>query len=185
MATAAEQYGVLEAKRGELKALFDKHRTADGRYDMPVEVVEEANRRNEELTTLSKAWEATKSAESLATANDEALKAMRQPAERMRFSGDPEPESSGDRAALQATKSLGEFVVSHDAYKGRRHDGKFVLEYGEAVLNRLPENQEAVKTLLERTTGYVPFYPRESRVERRPPAGTPPARTPPARVTTR
>lgn len=42
----------IEQSRGELAELFAKHKNDAGEYDMPVEVIEEVNRRNDELSTL-------------------------------------------------------------------------------------------------------------------------------------
>jgi len=71
MPTVQEQARELEQKRGELAAIFEKHRREDGTYDMPAAVLADVRGRNEELDRLTKAWEDDRDKERIAGKNDE------------------------------------------------------------------------------------------------------------------
>src|SRR5437660_1032156 len=57
MSGVTEKARKLEEKRNELAALFAKHRTDAGEYEMPAVVVEEVRARNEELEQLGKEFD--------------------------------------------------------------------------------------------------------------------------------
>jgi HK97 family phage major capsid protein len=154
----------METKSGELAALFAKHKTADGRYDMPVEVVEEVNRRNDELGEIGKQYESLKAVENAAKANEERQKWLSEvdPNDRPRFGNGR--DNADSRTARQAVKSLGQFVTESDGYKASPK--AWMLDYDGVTFRDLPVNHEqaAAKALFETSTGWAPFIPRQDRV---------------------
>lgn len=166
MPTAVELAKELEADRGALKALFDKHKT-DGGYDMPQEVIDEVNRRNDDLTVKAKKWESVRLLEKQARENEEALTDLRRPERPFAFPGG---QGGGDGSRPVETKSLGELFVQSDAY--RRHvPGTWktvpvIHDFDTLTLKSWPQGEEGdpAKALLQTTAGWAPFIPRLPRV---------------------
>jgi HK97 family phage major capsid protein len=115
--TLSELRNVLEQKRGELADLCQKHRGADGQYDMPVEVVEQFNARNDELSDLQVKFDASQKAANAALENEKALAASRE-VKRPGFSG------SGEQPGQKVErKSAGQQFVESAVYKAARQSG--------------------------------------------------------------
>lgn len=158
MPTLVERARELEQKRGELAALFEKHRKDDS-YDMPVEVIEQVNKRNEELDQLGKAFAEYKKLDTVAERNAAALAELRE-VKGIRHTGGP-PESRGDALAIGQPvqqKSLGEMFVESVAFKtGKKVAAGFAgpsVEFEDVSL----------KTLFQTTAGFAPETFRTGRV---------------------
>lgn len=139
MPTLSERSRELRERRGELAALFEKHRQGDT-YDMPVEVVEEVNRRNAELDTLGRAFADAKGLAAVAEQNAAALAQMKEIA-RPAF---PADDRLGTPAVAQ--KSLGEHFVESRTFKEYAGGRGPVAEIGGFDL----------KTLFATTAGWAP-----------------------------
>lgn len=106
----------IELKRGELAALFARHREGEG-YAMPAEVLEEVNRRNDELADLMGRYEQQKSMAELDQRNQEALERLRAP-ERLPIG--PAGSLGGVPAGHAERKSLGRLFVESAAFREYR-----------------------------------------------------------------
>jgi HK97 family phage major capsid protein len=134
----------IAQKQGELDALFKKHRQGES-YDMPVEVVEEINRRNDELTALGKSRDQAVKLADIESRNEAALKDAKKPANAPGFQGRRQDEDE-DRPARPV--SLGKQFLASNAYKGyARGSGVGPV----AVLGDVD-----VKTLFSTSAGWAP-----------------------------
>lgn len=142
-----EQARALAQKRAELAELFAKHRQGDA-YDMPVEVIEQVNARNDELEKLGLAYAETRKLETIQEKNAEALAAVNAIV-RPRFSGGA--ETGGPKPEQ---KSIGQMFVESVAFKGYRNGNSPVAEYSDYDL----------KTLFQTTAGWSPETTRTGRL---------------------
>jgi hypothetical protein len=123
--TLAAKTQEIEQRRGELAALFTKHRKGES-YDMPVEVVEEVNRRNDELSALVAQAEQFRVLEEIERKNAEQRAKDERPA---RLPFPTEDDGNARRSALggavvpaerKARVSLGDLFIQSVAFKGYR-----------------------------------------------------------------
>lgn len=169
MSAVEEKLSLLETKRAELSALFQKHRagdTYDG--DLPLQ---EVNDRWAELSRLNDDWETARKAE----AADQEQKARFQELEfqnrtaldNLRSPTLPVPFSTGANGALRSTngrgpavegKTLGELFIEHADFKGRPH-----VSFTVAPLSIELEGIDT-KTLMTRTAGFPPETTRGPRL---------------------
>ncbi len=145
LARAAQR---IEERRGELAALFARHRQGD-EYSMPVEAVEEVNRRNDELAGLVREHEEAKRLSDLAERNTAALEQMRQP-RRLPVS---ERTEAGCARPVE-TRSLGDLFVGSVAYRE--------FKGGRSPVAVIPDLE--VKTLFSTSAGWDPEDLRRRRV---------------------
>lgn len=147
----------IQQKRGELAALFAKHRNDQGQFSMAVEVIEEINRRNTELNDLVTKESTAKQLEEMASANDAYLKAS-QAVNRPTFNAGAPP---GEKPKVEY--DLGSQVVS----KGLRN-GRFIKNEAIELETRdfgSPEfNGIQLKTLFSESSGFDPFSPRTGKL---------------------
>jgi len=141
----AMQAREIEQRRGELAALFTKHRQGDG-YAMPVEVVEEVNRRNEELSGLVEAYETAQKLANLERKNQEELERFQTPTRLPMAGGRSEPRAE--------RKSLGEWFVESPAFRE--------FKGGRSPVAALPQFE--TKTLFATSAGWDPEDLRRNRV---------------------
>lgn len=140
----------IQQKRGELAALFAKHRDEKGLLSMPVEVIEEVNKRNAELNTLVTKENAAKQLEELAAANEAQLQSSRAIA-RPVFGGAP-PAPAENRKVY---RDLGAQVVAKALHNGRYIKDQTIeietKDFGEPDLSGIQ-----FKTLFSESSGYDP-----------------------------
>ena len=144
---ASERARLLEQRREELAALFAKHRAGET-YDMPVEVVEEVNRRNDELGQLVVAYDAERKLEEMERRNRDELERGRQPV-RPGFGGGPLPV-----APAVERRSLGELFVQSPAFREFRSRPGLLGAYPDFDL----------KTLFQTSAGFAPESTRTGKV---------------------
>jgi capsid protein len=144
---SAEYLKQMEQKRGELAAVFAKHKNDKGEYDMPVNVLEEINSRNSELTELGKKYDLARMEEK----NAQELEGYNKPAPSV-------PHAAvKSEAPKNESKSVGEMFVESVAFKG--YSG------GRSPVAMLDID---VKTLMETGAGWAPENLRTGRVELKP-----------------
>ncbi len=150
MANLKDKLALMEQKQGELNELFVKHKDAEGGYDMAVEVIEEVNRRNDELKSLAQEIESLRQLEAIEAKNREALDAGRQ-VKRPEFSGDQKPDDEKTEI-----KDLGQLFIESQAFKGYTPGNE-----------RGPEStlDMELKTLFQTGAGWAPQAMRGPRVE--------------------
>lgn len=157
--THKELASTLEAKRSELAALFEKHKTEAGEYDMPVETIEEVNKRNDELTALGKQFDASYRAlqaqEQIKRDAENASKVAMLP-----VGGRPVGEGAGERhiGAVDQMLQLPEYKAFAQRVKDRGDFGGPGTRF-DVTLEGL-----TLKTLMTTTTSYAPFVPRDDRL---------------------
>lgn len=145
---AAQQLELLNAKRAELKQIFEKSEVEkDGQksYDLQPDQLVEVNKRNDELNELTEKYEKARETERIAKDNAAELeKSLRENRVPTPEKGEPEKRA----------KSIYEQVIESAEYKARS-GGKFTVD--------LPDAE--VKTLIETTAGFAPEVTRIARVE--------------------
>jgi len=176
MPSIRELTTALDQKRGEMAAIFDKHRTPEGEYDMPTDVLTEVRGRNEELDRLGADWEQAREILELERRNSEQLERLRTPvrppmpvgAGAQGFAGEGRRQKAdgggppgwwsygGDPVA---EKTLGDLWCEGRAY-GRIRAGERPPT-GSAIGEDIPEF--SLKTLMSTTAGWAPFSPRVAR----------------------
>ena len=139
----------LTTRREELAALFAKH-TKDGGYDMPVEVVEEVTRRNDELTALVARVEQARVLEKIERENAEQRARDERPA-RLPFpagrgGGDRGGDNGGNGKPETRLASLGDLFVKSVAFTQFRG--------GVGPIASLPDLE--TKTLFQTSAGWDP-----------------------------
>ena len=155
---SAQQLGDdLRKLRVDQDALFAKGKKDDGSLDISAEQVDEARKRNDDITKAAKAYEAALEAEGWATSNAEALKSVS--ARGKTRAADPTDDRNADRPA---TKTLGELFVESPAYlnfiKAGKPSGLFdqslvidlEKQYGKAVAAK------GIKAVFDSATGWAP-----------------------------
>jgi len=156
--THKELAASLEAKRNELAALFDKHKTEAGDYDMPVEVIEEVNKRNDDLTEMGKQFDASYRAlqaqEQIKRDAENASKVAMLPVAG-RPAGDGEKRHIG---AVDQMIELPEYKAFAQRVKDNGDFGRPGLRF-DVTLDGL-----TLKTLMTTTTSYAPFVGRDDRL---------------------
>lgn len=172
MPSIRELTTTLDLKRGELAAIFDKHRTPEGEYDMPADILTEVRGRNEELDRLGSDWEQARELLEVERRNSEQLERLRTPVRPpmpvgggahgrgARGEGRDEPPGwwpYGDGAVGQ--KTLGDLWCEGKAY-GRIRAGERPPT-GSSIGEDIPEF--SFKTLMSTTAGWSPFSPRQGR----------------------
>lgn len=127
MPTLVERAQELEIKRGELKKLFDDHRS-DAGYTFAAEQLDEVNRRNDELSELQKAYEGAKGVADIEAQNERRLAEFKTANRTVPFAA-PE-RGSESRPHPDGVKSIGDRFTASAAYKqfagGGRH--QFAVE---------------------------------------------------------
>jgi HK97 family phage major capsid protein len=159
MPTVAELSTTLEQKRGELAQLFAKHKNDKGEYTADQGVIDEINRRNDELTTLGKSWDQARAMASAEEANAKAMELAGKP-----HLPAPLPGAGGPNDQPQGWKSLGQRVAEAKEYNaalpGRR---RFMVDIDQVSLKEFTDGAES-KALMTTTAGWAPFIPRIPRV---------------------
>ena len=146
----------LHPRRTEPAALFAEHRGDDGKLAMPAEKVVEANRRNDEITALAKAYEAAPDLDAMAAANAAGIADLEIPGQ---------PLAARDEitqptfANASGRRSIGELFVASVAYQQRPKasgaTGPVVeidleKQFGKSVASR------GLAALFDTATGYAP-----------------------------
>lgn len=111
----AEIGAELHARRRDLAALFAEHRSEDGKLNMPGEKVVEAQRRNDEITTLAKAYDDAVDVDAIAQANAAGIESLERPGRPVAAIDNIEQPTFGS----PGVKNLGELFVESDAYLKR------------------------------------------------------------------
>lgn len=150
MPTVSDRARELQQHRGELGALFDKHRSESGGYDMPPEVLAEVRSRNAELDRLTDDYFQARDAEEIGRRNDEELARLSR-VERLPFPGAP----IGGPQDEPAGRSLGRLIVDSKAYRERMRGG------GAGPVSVLDVD---LKTLMSTTAGWDPEDTRTGKV---------------------
>jgi Phage capsid family len=159
----------LAAKRAELNALFDAHRSPDGQSydgDLPLK---EVNDRWAELARLDDEFQAAKSAEleekrqreqagAWERENRAALALHQAPRPPVSFPTSTQGAAGGPAAGATAGKSLGELWSEHPGVKGRPP-----VSWSSHPVSIHLENV-STKTLMTRDTSFDPFAPRGARI---------------------
>lgn len=140
----------IQQKRGELAALFAKHRDEKGLLSMPVEVIEEVNKRNAELNTLVTKENAAKQLEELAAANEAQLQSSRAIA-RPVFGGTP-PAPVENRKVY---RDLGAQVVAKALHNGHYIKDQ-TIEIETKDFGEPDHSGVQFKTLFSESSGYDP-----------------------------
>lgn len=130
--------GQLETKRGELKALFDSYKGADGVLNVPADKIEEIEKRNDEIKSINDEYLAAKKLEDAVADNDSELKGLRKVV-RPNFAA-PEGEKT-------EAKSFGDLVIAAGALKSWQQPVEVDL---------------SVKTVMSTGAGFAPFSPRDN-----------------------
>ena len=137
----------LADKRAELKTWLDARKSADGNYAIDAQGVEEFNRRNDELNDAAKSYETKAAIAKAAGDNDEALKALNAPANRL-------PQVDNGQSAF---KTLSQIVMESAAYKS--------ADFGRGNGNvGIALNGDALKTLMTTSAGFAPANNRTNTV---------------------
>jgi HK97 family phage major capsid protein len=149
----------LDEKRGELRALFEDHRTSDGEYDLTAEQCAEVRKRNDELTEVGKKYDAAKAEYAEAERIAREVEQKAQP-HRLPFSDGGQPGSS-QQSAVSSQKGergeqldLGALFVKSAAFRQYRGGRSPVVEL-----------DVDLKTLFQTTAGWAPETSRTGRVE--------------------
>jgi len=148
--TVQEQARELEQKRGELAQVFEKHRREDGTYDMPPDVLADARGRNEELNTLTKAWEEATEAERFAKRNEEELERLSKAA-RPAFAGGAASRRAGPG---EERKSVGTLIM----------ESRAITEYRGGGMGPMAAIDVDLKTLMSTSAGWDPEDTRTGKV---------------------
>lgn len=151
--TAKDMAAQLATKRGELAAVFEKHKKADGTYDMPAEVLADVRGRNEELDKLTKEWEGARDLEAIARKNGEEKERLER-VERPPFGGRKDDGGSRIGGGSQV-KTLGELIMESKAVAEHRAGRKGISSVIEGV---------DLKTLMSRSDGWDPEDTRTGKV---------------------
>jgi HK97 family phage major capsid protein len=113
MSRLAELLTSIEEKSGAVRAIFDKSDENDGKIsDDDIKAVMDLNK---EIETLEHQAKDLQEREGIRAKNDERLDGFKRPAASMRFPGGRDGTDKGTK--LEVAKSLGEQVLSDDAYK--------------------------------------------------------------------
>lgn len=142
MRKITELSGEIEARRRELAALFDAHRTNDGDYDLTEAECEEVRRRNDELEALVLERERLGETARIEAVNRRALEEDALP-RRLPVGGKRAPENRG----------LGDLFVASNAFRDYR-----------AGRGPAAELDVDLKTLFQTTAGWAPESTRTGRV---------------------
>lgn len=155
MKTVKELQELLNAKRAELAAIFEKAKTkVDGqdRYNLDEKQLDDVRARNAEIDDLAKQLEDAKSMDDIYQKNAQALREGNRPAAQLPMNNSgtaPEPRKQ--------MKSLGELFVESDAYKNRQRKRDINVQ--------LPDfDYLAMKTLMETGAGFAPQSIRTGRI---------------------
>lgn len=155
MPTLKEMGDELVAKRGEIAALFTKHRNTEGELEMPLEVVEDVRRRNEELNDLDTKFQAQKSLHDMEERNRLGLSNLQQ-LQRVEPVEHERGEVNVQGANLRGVKSLGELFTETDSYKSAagRHgsNARYSVDLSNEAINPA---EVAVKTTMTLTAGFA------------------------------
>lgn len=155
MKTVKETQALLNAKRDELAAIFEKAKTkVDGedRYDLTPAQLDDVKARNAEIDVIAKELEDAKMMDDVFQRNMQAIREGNRPASQL-----PMSTSGKAQEPKKEFKSLGRLFVESEAYKNRR-DAKHIdvtvpdFDYLEA------------KTLLETGAGFAPQSVRTGRI---------------------
>jgi len=128
MATLAMRAEELKSRRNELAALFEKHRTTSGEYDMPPDVLAEVRSRNEELDRLGREFADLQSLEAAERHNAAEIERLTTPAPRVPHAGRSGVRSSTfgvgtgsppteHRIPNTEHRSLGDLFIESRAYR--------------------------------------------------------------------
>lgn len=151
MVSFVEAQKNLDDERSELRAFIDKHKTAEGAWDMSAEDLAEFHKRNDELERLGKEYDQTAEIKRV----EDNLKV----AEEKRIAERRPIFPAGDAKAVGGEwKSLGQRIVEHPDFalskKVSRGTVGPVMEFPDVNL----------KTLFETSAGWAPEVTRTGRV---------------------
>lgn len=161
MPTVEEMGKELAGKRIELRDLMDKHKTTDGKsWDMPVEVIEEVNKRNNELTEIATKWESAREAEMIARKNVEEITRLGE-VQRPGMPGDRTENYRQNDHVEQVYKSLGSRFVESKGYKERRTNKEILVEMSDVTVTDPNGTKSGMsnleyKTTMTRAAGFAP-----------------------------
>lgn len=183
MPTVAEMGKEIEQRRQELAAIFAEHKDDKGGYKatLTVPIRDEIIRRNDELTTLSKAWEEGKAGENIARQIDDiaeknalAVTRSETPTRPMFGGGDPALPTAASPQDLERlrkyyhpngqAKSVGEMLVETKEFQRWHGSTLGKVGGGQSVGFDLDYDAAEAKTLMTTTAGWAPFSPRIPRV---------------------
>jgi len=149
--TANERGMELERKRGELAALFEKHRRGDGEYDLPAAARAEVRARDDELARLQEDWEQARAAEAVAAENEEQrrwLGQVRRPAFAGSHPGNLKP------GTWNLEPGIGRLILESAAVRG----------YRRGVQGPKAQLDVDLKTLMSTSAGWDPEDTRTGKV---------------------
>lgn len=155
MKTVKELQELLNAKRAELAAIFEKAKTkVDGqdRYNLDEKQLDDVRARNAEIDDLARQLEDAKSMDDIYQKNAQALREGNRPAAQL-------PMSTSGKASepMSQMKTLGELFVESEAYKNRQRKRDINVQ--------LPDfDYLAMKTLMETGAGFAPQSIRTGRI---------------------
>lgn len=159
MDTVKDLQAQLDAKRGELAAIFEKAKTqVDGKasYDLDLKQLEDVRARNAEIDALAEKWEAAKEIDAIYQKNMQAVKDGQRAASQLPL-GSPSPQPSPAGRGRGEVKSLGRLFTESEGYKNRRAKRDINVA--------LPEfDYLEQKTLMETGAGFAPESVRTGRV---------------------
>ncbi len=148
MSILAQQAVVIEGKRTELAQLFATHKKGDA-YDMPANVLEEVNRRNDELNELTSKYEQARGLIDQEQKNAQALEQLRE----VKRPGHADPSGEPQKKASRRP-SLGDLFVKSETFK--QYSG------GRGPVSAVPDYD--LKTLFATSAGWDPEDLRTGRV---------------------
>jgi HK97 family phage major capsid protein len=151
MLSFTEAQKALDEKRGEIRAFIDKHKTAEGAWDMSAEDLAEFHKRNDELEQLGKDYDQAGELKRV----DDKLKE----AEEKRIAERRPIFPAGDTKTMGGErKTFGQRIVEHADYKAgvkaARGTVGPVMEFPDVDL----------KTLFARTAGWDPEVTRTGQI---------------------
>ena len=159
METVKDLQVKLDAKRGELAAIFEKAKTkVDGKdsYDLDLKQLEDVRARNAEIDELAEKWEAAKEIDAIYQKNVQAVKDGQRAAGQLPLGRGAEAQT--DRGTKgREVKSLGRMFVENDAYKNRQEKRDIIVRLDDF-------DYLESKTLMETGAGWAPESVRTGRL---------------------
>ena len=159
METVNDLQAQLDAKRGELAAIFEKSKTkVDGKdsYDLDLKQLEDVRARNAEIDALSEKWEAAKEIDAIYQKNVQHIKDGQRPASQLPLGASTSATASAQRGQREV-KSLGRRFVESDAYRNRQEKRDIIVRLDDF-------DYLESKTLMETGAGWAPESVRTGRL---------------------
>jgi HK97 family phage major capsid protein len=157
METVKDLQAQLDAKRGELAAIFEKAKTkVDGKdsYDLDLKQLEDVRARNAEIDALAEKLEAAKEIDAIYQKNVQAVKDRQRAASQLPLGASA---AASAQRGQREVKSLGRLFTESEAYKNRE---------AKRDINVMLPNFDYLeqKTLMETGAGWAPESVRTGRL---------------------